>query len=286
MNAFANMIPEDFGGKALGGLFHQAGQFVTETTGTVMQSFEVAAFRAMSANMEPSQIIDKLVEGNPKLAPIAELAKADEGLGNALKEVIVKDDTFAKGIVELSNGEGGENFVKELSNALQNPELRGDITNALLSMAHSDDINFEQLQGLVTAVNEYVPMDPKSDKKVIAAYTALGLPEEDALRALRDGKMDAAKKFMHDLFNNPEEFAGKLGGFLEGLGLPPQVTEFIAGLMPQLHSAMSAMPGVAGNLLKPYTELYSEYGKPWVDETQVAGAENIARSSIPTPGLP
>jgi hypothetical protein len=287
MNNLAAIIPADFGKVDLGGMFHQAGQFVTETTGTVMQSFSAAAFRVQAANQTPKQMIDNLVASNPdKLSGLGELAKADESFAGALHEAVVNDATLAKGIVEISNTAGGGDFLNQLENALRNPELRGDLALGLQNMAQQDAITFDNLKQLTEAVNLYDPADLEaSNQRVIDAYASLGIPEENALRAIRDGQMNAAKEFLHDLFNNPDEAFGKLGNFIEGLGLPPEIGQFIAGLLPQIQSLVAAMPEAMGNVFAPHVAFYEEHIDPWVDKTMAEGAQNMAQSATPSPGL-
>jgi len=187
--------------------------------------------------MSPDQILDMMASENPDWKGATDIIKQDDTLKAALKDALVKDDSFLPGIMEMTKGKNGKDALKFLAEELKNPENRGKLSTVLQDVANRSDVNFAEFQTQTT----------------------------DML----------TKSFMKDIFNHPERIAGMLGSFFDKIGLPG-VGEFLAGFAPLIYNGLKAAPGLLKDMVydeNPEAQQFAEnYVKPVLDQ----GRKDIA----------
>ncbi len=257
--------------------------FIASAEGAFAQSDTVQ--RVVAANLTSTQFVDTTFAGD-NLADVRSFLKSEDAtdLASALQQAAVNDKTFIPGMKDFIESSTGTGSTESLLKTLQNPEFRADLTIGLQNLAAQDDITFANLSELIGAATEYDATNMQaSDRRVVAAYTGMGLPAEAAHKAISDGKMSEFKEFMHDLFHNPDEAGGKLGNMLEGLGLPEGITQAIAGFLPQFANLISQIPEFLGNMFEGsgWDKVGGHIGAA-VEGAQREGLENMVKVSAPT----
>lgn len=241
--------------------------------GATLQTFNYAAKRLAASAMKPDEILDKVAKDNPDWKNLASIAKTDEPFKNAFKDALVKDETLMQFFDKMREHPQGDEIGKFFAKNFKNPEFRGNMTLALQNIADRDDIKGEDMGELFDGMSQYDPSNSKaSNKRIVQAMSKLGVPEEKSQKMI----LEAQGEFFKDILKNPQKLGGFLGNMLDQIGLPPQISNFIASFVPGIMEFIGNVPQYLSNFWNdPANKEVRELNENVVQPALGQGRDNI-----------